>query len=507
MNETSKIGFNSIVLFVRLCIVTVVSLVAARVVLDALGVADYGLYNVVGGIVLFINVINNAMLSTTYRYIAFEIGKKDKGNPQKVFSTSFFIHLFIAVAILVIGAPIGEWYIDNYLNVAQESIPDARFVFHVSLATTSISAIFVPYQGLLVALEKFSTNAIIDSVTQLAKLAAIMLLLYSDSSRIRVYSLIMMAYVIISGLCYVLISNYSNKHITRVKFQKDKTLYNDMLSYAIWTLFGAVASLGKNQGSAIVINFFWGTIVNAAFAVANQVESFISLFAGTIGQAAIPQITKSYSGGNQSRSIKLTCYISKYTFLMMLLVAFPVILDMDFLLGLWLKEIPEGTVVFCKLIVLGGLLSCLGAGIPALVNATGKIRNYQIITHTFNLVPLFVSIIGYKLGSNQYSISAIYCIFIFLSAFLKLYLLRRLFNFNIMDFINISYLKMLYVSIPLLIYYFCNECFSIESVGEHILSLVIAMLFLVLDITIVGLTKDERTMVISMIKNKLRSTK
>lgn len=490
MDQTKKIGFNTVIIFVRLCICTVVGLIASRVILDALGASDYGLYNVVGGIVTLLNVINTAMLSTSYRYITFEIGKGSNGRPNVVFNACFAIHLLLAVLILIIGLPIGEWYISNYLNVDPTKIADAHFVFRVSIATTAISTLFVPYQGLIVALEKFSVNAIIDIITQSLKLLVLFCFLYLAENRLRLYSLIMMSYTLLTGFSYFLYSKLTNKSITKFRITKEVPIYKNMFGYAFWTLFGAVASLGKNQGSAILINFFFGTIVNAAFAVANQVESYIVLFSGTLGQAATPQITKNLSGGNSSRSIKLTCYISKYTFLLMALIAFPVLLDMDFLLGLWLKEIPEGTTTFCKLIVVGGLLSCLGAGIPALVNATGDIRTYQVIIHTFNLLPLFVAFVLFKTGYNQYTLSIIYCIFIFLSAFLKLFLLRRIFKFDVMQFIKISYSRMFYVSIPLVVfYYFYNP--STFSIWGHLVGLVLSEFFLLFIVALFAFDRNE----------------
>lgn len=499
LGNNGKIAFNSIVIFIRLCVITIVSLITSRIILDALGASDYGLYNVVGGIVTFLNVINNAMISTTYRYIAFELGKKENGEPNKVFNASFIIHACFAILILIVGLTVGLWYINNYLNVEPGKIGDARFVFIISLVTTSVSTLFVPYQGLLVAYEKFSVNAIIDIATQLIKFGLIFLFIYSLGNRLRIYSLIMMTYTLLTGFIYFLYCKKTNPQITSFSKPKDKELYRGMLSYAFWTLFGAVSAVGKTQGSAILINFFFGTVVNAAFAVANQVEHFISLFAGSLGQAAVPQITKNYSGGNQGRSIKLTCYISKYTFIMMSMVAFPVLLDMDFLLGLWLKEVPEGTTVFCKLIVLGGLIGCLGAGIPALVNANGNIKVYQIITHSFILLALPITWVFYLMGFNEYTISVVYCIILFLSAFVKLYLLKRIFNYDVKQFFTISYSKMFFMSLPLIVFYCFYNPTNFSTFG-HLIGLVGAELFLFVIIYILGTDKQERDMLSGALK-------
>lgn len=501
MNDNKKIAVNSIVIFVRLCIVSLVSIIASRIVLDALGASDFGLYNVVGGIVTLLNVINTAMLATTYRYLAFEIGKKDAGNPNKIFNTSLLIHFSFAIALMVIGVLVGDWYINNYLNVAEGKLDDALFVFHVSIATAAFSTLFVPFQGLQVAYEKFAINALIDIVSQSAKLGAILVLIYSDCNRLRLYSIIMLSYMILSCILYFGYCWKNYYQVVKLKFYKDAKLIKEMLSFALWTLFGALASVGKSQGSAVVINFFFGTVVNAAFAVAAQVESFILVFARSLSSAAVPQITKNFSGGNSERSIKLTSYISKYTFILMAMVAFPVILEMDFLLELWLKEIPAGSVTFCRLIILGCLLSSLGEGIPALVNAIGKIKLYQVVTHTFTLLGLPISFVFYKFGADASSILTIYCVISFLLAFIRLYLLKRIFKFDVSEFIRISYLRIVLIAIPLLGLYFLYDSSSFNALG-HLFGMITAEIYLLLVVIVLGLNKTERNLIKSFLTKR-----
>ncbi len=491
MNANKRIAFNSVVIFIRLCIVSVVSLICSRVVLDALGESDYGLYNVVGGIVTLLNVINTSMVSTTYRYIAFELGIGKKGEINKVFNTSFSIHIFFSIFIIIAGLTVGDWYIIHYLNVAEGKIPDALFVFHVSLFTTAISTILVPFQGALVAFEKFSVIAVIDIIANVSKLFVILWLIYSEGNRLRTYSIIIFFTSVISSGGYFVYCWKKFKSIIKLRLSVDKAKVKEMAGFAIWTLFGACASMGKVQGSAIIINYFFGTVVNAAFAVANQVENFILMFARTLNNAAIPQITKNYSGGHASRSILLTSYISKYTFILMCLVAFPMILEMNFILELWLRKIPEGAVIFCKLIILGGLLDCLGAGIPALVNATGHIRNYQIIVHSYTLLGIPIAFLFYKLGYNQYWISIIYCVIIGTSSILRLYLLKRIYNFDIHIILEKSYIKIIYISIPLIIFYLLYNPDNFNSIG-HILGFVASELFLIGIVWILGLEKTEK---------------
>ena len=505
MNENKKIAFNSVILFVRLCIVSVISLISARFVLQALGASDYGLYNVVGGIVALLNVVNTAMVTTSYRYIAFELGKGEKGNPNKVFNSSLAIHVVFGLLILLVGLPVGEWYVSNYLNVPAESLSDAHFVLRVSVFTTMVSTMLVPYQGLLVAFEKFYVSAVIDILTQSLKLAAIFALVYYVGNRLRMYSLIMMGYVLVSSALFLIYSYRHHRATCRLRVNTDIKLYKEMFSFTGWILFGACSSIGKTQGSAMIINYFFGTVVNAAFAVANQVENFILMFSRMLNQSAVPQITKNFSGGNKDRSVKLASYISKYTYILMTLVAFPVIMEMDFILTIWLKEVPEGSTEFCQLMILGGLIGCMGEGIPALTQASGKIKYFQLIMSSISLMGLPIAFVLYKYTIvPPYSILLVYLGISLLCAGIRLILLKRILNINIRYFITTSYSRMLYISIPLIITYMLYDSSSFTT-GQHLLALVCLEVFLVLDIVIFGIDKNEWKIInneIQNIKNK-----
>lgn len=501
MNENKKIAFNSVILFVRLCIVSVISLISARFVLQALGASDYGLYNVVGGIVALLNVVNTAMVTTSYRYIAFELGKGEKGNPNMVFNSSLVIHVVFGLLILLVGLPVGEWYVSNYLNVPAESISDAHFVLRVSVFTTMVSTMLVPYQGLLVAFEKFYVSAVIDILTQSLKLAAIFALVYYVGNRLRMYSLIMMGYVLVSSALFLFYSYRHHRATCRLRINTDMKLYKEMFSFTGWILFGACSSIGKTQGSAMIINNFFGTVVNAAFAVANQVENFILMFSRMLNQSAVPQITKNFSGGNKDRSVKLASYISKYTYILMTLVAFPVIMEMDFILTIWLKEVPEGSTEFCQLMILGGLIGCMGEGIPALTQASGKIKYFQLIMSSISLMGLPIAFALYKYSSvPPYTILVVYLGISLLCAGIRLILLKRILNINIRYFVTTSYSRMLYISIPLVIAYILYDSTSFTT-GQHLLALVCLEVFLVIDIAILGIDKNEWKIINNEINN------
>ena len=501
MNGNKKIAVNSLIIFARLCVVSVISLISSRIVLQALGVSDFGLYNVVGGIVTLLNVVNTAMVSTTYRYIAYELGKGEKGNTNKIFNTSFTIHAGFAALILILGLSIGLFYVNYYLNVSPEKIGDARFVLAMSVLATMTSTVFVPFSGLLVAYEKFHVPALIDVFANLIRLALLFFLLYFDGNRIRLYSCIMLMFIVVQNSLIYLYSRINYKEVIRFNLQSDKILYKEMFGFSGWILIGACSSVGRTQGSAMIINYFFGTIVNGAYAIANQVEHFIELFARSLNNAAIPQITKNFSGGNKDRSVMLASYISKYTFMLMTIVAFPVLLEMEFLLGLWLKDVPDGASVFCKLMVLSGLIGSIGEGVPALVQASGKMKYFQMILSTLSISGLPVSALLFYTGYPAYYILMVYCIINGIAAFIRLFLLKRILKIDINTFLNISYLKIAYVSIPLILFYVLYNP-SEFLVTQHLMGLVFSEIFLFASILVLGLDKREWGEIKKYLKNK-----
>lgn len=506
MNENNKIAVNSFIIFARLVISSLIGILTSRIVLDALGASDYGLYNVVGGIVTILNVFNSAMLSTSYRFIATEMGKGERGDVNKIFNTCFFIHAGFALLIIIFGSIVGEWYIDNYLNVALDKLTDAKFVFHISIITTAISTLLVPYQGLITSYEKFHVLAVRDVLTKILFFVAVCSLLYNDTNRIRLYACIQLGYNLIFNGSFFVYCKRTYKDDTKLvlKFRGERKTIREMFSFAIWTLFGAVANIGKTQGCVLLVNFFFGSIVNAAFAIAAQLNTFIETFARSLNNAAIPQITKNFSGGRTGRSMILTSYISKYTFIMMSFIAFPVLLEMDFLLNLWLKEVPESTSTFSKLMVLGGLLGTLGEGIPALVNATGNIKLYQIVYHTFNLLGLPIAWVLFKMGFNQYSILIVYCVIYFLSTFVRLLLLKKIYHFNIDDIVRISYIRIILITVPLVVAYSFYNSMDYSMLG-HIMGFIMSMIYLLIIVIVFGIDKREYNMIKSVISSKVKN--
>lgn len=500
MSDNKNILKNSGILYVRLLIITVVGLFSSRVVLRSLGASDFGLYNVVGGIVVMINLLNTAMVSTSFRYIAFEMGRGDTDGVNRVFNVSVIVHGCLAIAVVLLAETVGIFYIHHFLNVPSDRLGDAVFVFRLSVVATVFSILSVPYQGLVTAQEQFTYRSIVEVVSALLRLATAVALLYWGGDRLRLYAVLTALVIILAALMYLVYCRRNYASIVAWKFQRDAGKYKEMIGFAWWVMLGAAACIGKVQGAALIINVFFGTVLNAAFGIANQVNQLILTFTQNLGQAAIPQITKSYSSGNTDRSMQLVCYMTKYSFFLMLLPALPILLETRFLLHLWLGEVPEYTAVFCQLMICGALIDCLSAAIPAAIHATGNIKNFQIAQSAVSLVSLPIAWGAFMLGYPPYSILVVYLVTSTINAIVSLVLLRVSVHFDLGQFLEASYLKIAYVAAcvsPL----FVIRSMCHEGLLRFVVLSVAAVLWLAAIVFVMGIEKKERTLILSVLKD------
>lgn len=490
MNENKQIAINSLILYLRLIITSIIGLIISRFVLESLGTSDFGLYSVVGGIVVMLNILNTAMMSTTYRFIAFEIGNIKNGNPNKIFNISLILHVFFSVLILIFGEIIGSYYVYNHLKIESAQYSDAMFVLRISIWSSVINMISTPFQGLLIALEKFSITSSIEVLTAFIKLGFVFLLLNYTGNNLRFYSISMLIVIIVTVSLYTLYCYIYYIDIVKFKFYYDWSKYKELLLFSSWILLGATSSLCKTQGAAIIVNYFFGTILNAAYGIANQLNSFVLMFTKNITSAAIPQITKSYSKGDSNRSVEIVAYISKYSFFLMLIPALPILLQTELLLQLWLINIPPFTILFVQLMIIDALIGCLGSGIPALIQATGRIKVFQFSLSFLSLAALPISYIFFENKYPPYSILIIFCIMSLGERLISLYLLRKLLNFDIKSFTKFSYLRIFYVIISLSPLLFLNKL--TQGIPSKILLLFISEVTLLIVIYLVGMTNKER---------------
>lgn len=386
--NSSKIAYNTLVLYGRLVIISITGLITTRLLLKALGVVDYGIYSVVGGIVALAALINTIMVAATNRFITYELGKGNIVRTNIVFNVTLVIHMIIALFVVVIGYPVGEWYINNYLNVDPNSLPKAIEVYKLSLTGAVALFLSVPFEGLLMAKENYLPFCLRDVVVNLLKLLTVVLIGYVGKHQLILYCLSLMILNLIQTLWNYLYCKNHYADIVKYKFVKQWSEYKKIFNFSIWTGFGAVASVGKVQGANLLVNRFFGLALNSAMGIATSVNNIIVSFANSIGRAITPQITKNYAQGDMESSLELVSRSCRYSVMVLVVPIAALWVCLDEILSIWLGVVPDGTAIFIKLMLIDAVVGAMANGIPDFIFATGNIKKYQLIVQSLFLLSL-----------------------------------------------------------------------------------------------------------------------
>ena len=497
-----RIAKNTLVVYGQLAIRVLLGLYTSRLALEALGVSDFGLYSVVGGIVALFTVISSSLGGTTVRYINVERGKPD-GDLNRVFNVCHVLHIAMAVFLFLLLEVGGIYYIHHYLNAEAGKEGTAMFAFQVATIVCCLGIFNVPFSSLFNAAEKFLFTAVVAISVKAVQLILLYWLLTYDGNRIGAFAIIeglttLASFVIYHYYCY-----RRWPDIVRWRFIKEWGLSKEILIFSYYNLLTSIAYMGRNQGSMLLINFFFGTVVNGAFAVGKTIERNISPFARNIQNAAAPQMTQSYSGGDMERVYYLTNRICKYCILMMMLAFFPLWAELDFILHLWLIKVPEGALVFCQIILLMVFVSVTDGGLTHVANASGKISKFKMTYSIVTLACIPVGFIILKAGYPAYSLLIVFLIADIFWRISQIYLMHRILHFPVLRFCRESYLPPLIASIPIILCMILTSQIQTDSRLWHLCHLAFILLLTVFSIYYLGLQKNERKKVTNHIKTKI----
>lgn len=504
-SSNKRIAINTIILYVKLIITIVVSFISSRLVLQALGASDYGLYNVVGGVVSMLNILGTSMVATSYRYMAVEIGKGESGNPNKIFNTILVIHFALSALLILLGETLGVYYVNNYLNVAIDKISDALFVLKLSLLTTAFAIITVPFNGLIIAREKFLFTSVVETSSALIKIALVICLMHIDGNKLRIYAIFLAICQLFIPLSYQIYCRIKDGDTIKWAFNTNWQDYKSVISFTWWILLGAAAIIGQAQGAAIVINHFFGTMLNAAFGLATQVHAAVGQFTGTLRQAFIPQIMKNQAT-NEERSINLVYTISRYSYLMMNILTIPIMLNIHELLVIWLGNPPEYTEIFINYLLINGMIGNLRGGFDASIQATGMIRLNQIGYSFINLLLLPIMFVAYKLGFPPYSNVIIMIVLTIVSVIFQCWIMKKITLFVFLDYLKETLIPAIYSTIITLIPLLVLNYFIPRTVIGTILNVSVGILWSCISIGLCGITKKEKN-AIRLVIYKLKTNK
>lgn len=504
--NNKRIAKNTLLLYFRMIFLLAISLYTSRIVLQTLGVEDYGIYNVVGGVVTMFAFLNNAMGGATQRFLNFDLAQNNEQTVQETFNTALIIHFIIALLVIILSETIGLWFLYEKMVIPSERMNAAFWVFQCAIFIMAVNIISVPYNAAIIAHEKMGVFAYISILEASLKLIIVYLLYISPFDKLIIYSILLLLVSVIIRFVY---TTYSHKHFQETHFLftwKNKKL-KEMGAFASWNLIGNLALIGLTQGLNILLNMFFGPVVNAARGVAVQVQGAIQQFATNFQTAINPQITKSYASNQMDYMYSLICKSSKFSFFMILLLSLPFIIMTDYVLTLWLKTPPEYTSAFLKIILINAMIDCLSNPLNNAINATGKIRSFQLTNGVLMLLVVPFAYIALQFGTPPTIVFTIQLGMTAFSHFFKIFFTQDRIGLKFSYYAQKVYLPVLMISIiaPIIPY------FLYKSIEQNFIGFIITgftcLFCVVISIYLLGLEKHERTVINSKAKaiiNKIR---
>ncbi|UYQ92359.1 hypothetical protein MKQ68_19940 [Chitinophaga horti] len=405
MQAANRVVINTGTLYGKMLITIVISLYSTRLVLNALGANDFGLFNLISGVIAMLSFVNMAMTLSTQRYMSYSLGGGDTEQLKKVFNSSVLLHFVLGLILVTLFELVGIYMFDHVLNIPPDRLQAAKVIYHLMVASAFFTVISVPYDAVINARENMMLVAITGILESLLKLGIAVYLQYAASDKLVLFAGfsagITVAMLLIKR--FYCIARYEETRI-RIKKYFSKSLLKEMFGYGGWNMFGAVSVVARNQGIAMILNVFFGTVVNAAYGIANQVNAQLSFFSVTMLQSLNPQIIKSEGRGDRERMLRLAMIASKFSFSLLAFFAIPAIIEMPFILQQWLKDVPTYTVVFCRLILLATLVNQLSQGIQVGVQSVGRIGAYQVTVSILLMMNLPIAYLLLWLGLPPQSV-------------------------------------------------------------------------------------------------------
>lgn len=492
-NTNRAIAYNSLILYVRMFLTSICTLFTTRFSLLALGIVDYGLYALLGGVIAFVTILNNIMVTTSNRFIAVAIGRGNVLEANKQFNVSLVLHIGIALFVLAIAYPVGSWYIHRFVNY-DGPISNAMMVYCISIAGSIVSFISVPYHGLLMAKEKFFIFSCVEVIIHIAKLLVTVLLLHCFSEKLLIYSL---AFSILSASPTFYYMYYCSRHypsIVRFTRVRERELYRKVFNFSSWIGLGAIAHAGKVHGSAILVNSFFNTVMNSAMGVASSLNSFVSLFALNIIQPMAPQINKSYALGNKKRSDELLIMSTKFGYLFTFFVGAIFLSAPDWIMKVWLKDVPQYATIFLFLFIVDTLVQSLNSGIQNIIFASGKVRIYQLSTSLLNVLSLILGFLVLKAGAPAYYLIVAYIMVSIIRFFVLQWVLHYTLNYDNKILWKQSYQPSLIVTILFIPALFIPDFF------HPVIKMLVSTVYLCVLVCLIGLSRQERDKIIAFLR-------
>lgn len=503
IGDNKKIVKNTTLLYVRMFVLMAVNLYTSRIVLQCLGVKDFGIYGIIGSVVVLFSFLNSAMSTCTSRFLSFYIGQRNEKSIKNVFCASLNLYFILILIVILFSETIGLYLVNYVLNIPIARLPAANWAYQFTILTFCSNVLRIPYNACIISYEKMDFYAYLSIGDVVIKLGGVFLLLLYNGDRLILYALIMF---IVTSLITFLFYIYCHKNIptSHYKFYKiDKNQYKELLSFSGWSLFAGIANVASNTGLNMLLNIFWGVVVNAAVGVANQISNAMYAFVSNFQTAFTPQITKLYANNELDSCYRLVFHSSKFSYFLFGTLILPLILEMPSLLFIWLGQVPEYAPSFANLILIYLLIDALFSPLWLFIDATGKIKVHQIVTGLLILSNFPISYVLLKSGLPPISVWVGRIIINIIANTFRLIYMYRTYKFP-------SYLYLRSVLLPISIVtfaisiptYYVSQLFG-NSLLEIILFILLSFLYSLLIIYFIGLTRNERNFIKNIVWEKI----
>jgi len=508
MGTANRVVKNTGILYVKMGITVFISLYTTRLILAALGVNDFGIYNVVGGAIAMLTFLNNAMSTATQRFMSFAEGAGDHDKQRSIFNVSIVLHFLIAVIIFFILEFAGHFLFNGVLKIPIDRIASAKMVYQFMVISTLFTIISVPYDAVINAHENMLLYSILGVLESLFKLGIAIYISNAPYDKLSTYGLLT---ALLSILLLFIRRFYCSRYYDECKINIGKyfkkKIFLELTHFAGWSFLGASTSMITNYGQGILMNIFFGPVVNTAQGIANQVSGQLGTFAGTMQKALNPIIAKSEGAGERNLMLKAATMGSKVSFFLLMVFCIPIIIEMPYVFDFWLKDVPEYAIIFCRLLLIKNLIDQLFITLTVSISAVGKIKRFQIFMSIIHILPIFFAYGFFLMDYPPYSIYIIFWVYSFFGAILTLYFAKVLCNLSIKDYLlNVVSRCVLTFFIIISICYLPTLLLK-ESIIR--LTIVVSLnLFLFIGIGwFVGFSNSERTQIFSFLKNGLKKFK
>jgi O-antigen/teichoic acid export membrane protein len=485
--ENKIIIKNSLILGFRLIVVGILSLATTRLLLANFGAQDFGLLNLIASVTVFFGILNSILTSTTFRFLAFEFGKKTNSQLGLIFNVTFHLHFIIAILIIVFSEVVGINYVVGFLNIEADNYETAKLILRVSIYSLFFLIISTPYQGLLTANENFREISKVEILKTFLVFSITIVFYFTKTSNLKLYAILMMLPNIFSFLFYYYFTYKLHPEKIKLKIITSFSTFKEILKYSSWLSLGTSGWILQRQGGDMIVNHFFGTTVNASIGIANQLNSVISVFARNIGQAATPQITKSVSGMDEERKLYLIAHVSKYSFFAIAIIAVPVFLEIDYFLNFWLGSYPVYTTQFCRIIIISAVIEATSGSISSTIMGYSNVKYFMITSALFSYALIPICYLLFKIGYQPTLIFWVNVSIQMILFFANNLLLQKIHNLHIKYLFEHGYIKILIIVlslIPLIL-------FEIEL--HPIVKIVLQELYLVVIILFFGLSVIEKS--------------